>query len=240
MASEWIRLNDDLSKKIIHKGTLGNRPHFWSEVELKFVRCSLESDILPPVLCSSSEDCVRVRVGKACDEWSRILNVSIQLMDEGELSLFRAKSGDGTLIEFQLNLVTIVSQALLLPLWEVPNMIEVGHELKNLGVTLHKEKRTVDSFHLFAQALKILLPAEVRLTQQVAANSENVDEQARIWKEEITPTISSLYSNLAACQLEKGNYDMVLHLCDNALERNPSDSKAIYRKASALIGNYTN
>ena len=75
----------------------------------------------------------------------------------------------------------------------------------------------------------------MRLIKQLADNCERKDE-AEVLKKEITSSAASMYNNLAACQLVEANYGHVIFLCDQVLERVPSDSKAIYRKASALLG----
>lgn len=239
--SEWILLKKDFSKKVISGGTKGKRPRFWSEVDGRLRRIPLDSELVEatsPIDLSPWQEFFKLRIGVTNDEWSRIVDTSLQLIDEGEVSEFRAKMRDGTLIGFQLHLIKIVSQAQLLPFWEVSQVVEVSRELKQLAVSLFKEKKTIDSFYLFSRAVKTLIPVETLLARQLAVNSENKDETTEHTKKEITAIVASLYSNLAACQLLESNYEHVLHLCDQALNRDPSDLKAIYRKGSALIGKF--
>lgn len=233
VASEWIHLKKDFSKKVILNGNEGKRPRFWSEVDGKICKTIVDST----TLCSENwEEFSKLRIGMASDEWSRLIETCLQLMNEGEVSEFRARTLEGKSIEFQINLINIVSQPALLPYWEVSEVIQVSKQMKDLAVLLHKEKKTIDSYYLFSRALKTLLPVEIKLTKQLANDAEKKDETKELLKENVTTTVASLYNNLAACQLLEANFGYALQLCDQALERTPSDLKAIYRKASALIG----
>ena len=242
MMSEWIHLKKDFLKKIIVKGNEGQRPRFWSQVNVKISKfpqdSDLEEQISLPSESSSEEEFSGLRIGVPQDEWSRIVDICLLLMDEYEVSQFRTKTRDGGWIRFQIHLISIVHQPLLVPFWEVPEVMDVSKQLKELGISLYRDNRSIDSFHLFSRALKLVLPIEVRLTKQLADNAENKDEEKELWKKEISLQVTSLYNNLAACQLANENYSYVLHLCDQALERNQSDPKTVYRKVSALIGKF--
>lgn len=235
MTSEWIHLKKDLSKKIIVKGSEGQRPRFWSQVNGKITKFLQDSEEIA-VQSGPSEEFSGLRIGVAQDEWSRIVETCLQLMDEGEVSQFRTKMRDGVWIGFQIHIINIVLQPLLIPYWEMSEVIDVSKQLKITGISLYRDKRTIDSFHVFSRALKLVLPVESRLDKHIADNLEKKDEERDVLKKEISLLVASLYNNLAACQLANENYDHVLHLCNQALERNPSDAKTIYRKVSALIG----
>ncbi|KAI9563336.1 hypothetical protein GHT06_010797 [Daphnia sinensis] len=213
MAFEWIQLKDGLLKKIIQKGIEGKRPRFWSEVMgkvIKFPTDSEQENSLPFPEENATENLSLFRIGVANDEWTRILELCIQLMDEGE--------------------------APTLPNWDREEVIKVSKQLKEQGISLHREKQIIDSFYFFGRALKLLIPLEVRLTHELARNPENKDEETIRLKGEITSLVASMYNNLAACQLAEAHYRHVIYLCDQVLERTPTDVKAIYRKASALFG----
>ncbi|KAK4025800.1 FK506-binding protein-like [Daphnia magna] len=239
MTFEWIQLKEGLLKKIIQKGKEGKRPRFWSEVTGKLIKFPLGSNQDNSVLLpeeNTTENLSLFRIGVAHDELTRILELCIQLMDEGEVSQFRAKTRNGEWIEFQLYLYEIVSQAPPMPDWDRSEVIRVSKQLKEKGVSLHRGKQIIDSFYFFGRALKLLIPLEVRLTHDLSRNPENKDEETIRLKDEITSLVASIYNNLAACQLAAAHYRHVVYLCDQVLERTPTDLKAIYRKASALFG----
>lgn len=235
MTFEWIEMKKDLAKKVVEKGHQGKRPRFWCQIDGKVITFQPGTEEGNPI-ADTTEELSMFRIGVAHDEWSRILELCLQLMDEREVSLFRTKTREGECITFELHLISIISQASPIPCWEVSEVIQVSKQLKEQGITLHRDKKTIDSFYVFARALKLLIPLEVRLIKQLADNRENKDEEAEVLKKDVTALVASIYNNLAACQLVEANYRHVLHLCDQVLERAPSDPKAIYRKASALLG----
>ncbi|XP_046450206.1 FK506-binding protein-like [Daphnia pulex] len=182
MTFEWIEMKKDLAKKVIEKGHQGKRPRFWSQIDGKVIKFQPGTEEGNPI-ADTTEQLSMFRIGVAHDEWSRILELCLQLMDEREASP--------------------------IPCWEVSEVIQVSKQLKE---------------------------QEVRLIKQLADNRENKDEEAEVLKKDVTALVASIYNNLAACQLLEANYRHVLHLCDQVLKRAPSDPKAIYRKASALLG----
>jgi len=224
--SDWSQLAPGLEKKVIQAGIRGNRPRFWSEVEISVDGTPSPEPLLP------SGDCTKVCIGLSLDESSRTLHTALQLMDEGEVSHFRAKKSDDSWTIFKLHLLRIIELKPPLDCWDSEEVQRVAGQLKDQGISLFREKRIVDSFHLFSRSLKLVLPLEVRLKTPKSVET-NID-----FEREIRQFVSSLYNNLAACQLEKKNYASALYLCDQVLERNPNEVKAIYRKATALNGNF--
>ena len=217
----WIQLGADLSKKILRAGSKGTRAHFWSQVEVNVDGAPLSIREL--------------RVGQATDEWSRIIDSAVQLQDEGEESQFRTRTrSDNSWTTFRLHFVRITSQSAPLDTWSTDELIQVAEILKEQGISLHRDGRPVDSFYLFSRALKLLLPLETRLDRQQSLSPAN--DETRAGAERIHSIISSLYNNLAACQLDQANFLPTVHLCDQALQRKASDVKALYRKGSALYG----
>lgn len=225
--SDWSQLSPGLEKKAIQTGIRGKRPRFWSEVEI-----SVDDTPSTEPLLTSEEGCTKVCIGLALDESSRTLHTALQLMDEGEVSHFRAKKSDDSWTIFKLYLIRITELKPPLDCWDTEEIQRVAGQLKEQGISLFREKRIVDSFHLFSRSLKLVLPLEVRLNTPKSVDS-TID-----FEHEIRQFVSSLYNNLAACQLEKKNHASVLYLCDQVLERNPKEVKAIYRKATALNGKY--
>lgn len=223
----WIQLGPRLEKKVIQTGTKGKRPKFWDEVDIK-------------VDDSQSMDGERrVRIGLAFDECSRTVQKALQLMDEYEVSQFRYQVLDGSEYSektFRLHLVRMVTNMPPLDAWSSEDLLRVTAELKEQGIVLYRDNKIIDSFHLFSRALKLILPLEVRIDRQLAGG-RTAEEGDSHCKAQLSTLIVALYSNLAACQLGSARHEETLYLCSQALERNPTDIKALYRKASALNGN---
>lgn len=162
---------------------------------------------------------VELRIGEGSDKWARWVDTALQLMDEGEESRFRVRIDEDSTATFDLHLIRIISLSFPLDSWSPDDVLRVAEALKDRGVSLHKAGRITDSFHHFSRALRLVLPLEERHSERFRG------------------LISSLYNNLAACQLDQSHFPQALYLSGQALERRSSDVKALYRKASALSSN---
>ncbi|RIA92420.1 hypothetical protein C1645_765253 [Glomus cerebriforme] len=60
-------------------------------------------------------------------------------------------------------------------------------------------------------------------------------------QEDITKTMSVIYSNLAACHIKEQNWDKAISYANKALKHDPENTKALFRRAQAYIneGNTT-
>ena len=239
MEHSWTSLSDSIQKHLVRSGEKGKKPRFWSEIEAQIT--NLPSNTLQELPASTSlrftDGVLKFQVGLSCDEPTRILDQCVQLMDVQEVSQFRVKDSSGAWAALQIALVNIFTEVPRLPFWEPQQLLQVSNTLRELGVSLYKEKRVVDSFHAFSQAVKLVIPIEVKLNKELSGEASNSSQEKIALRSECKARIASLYCNLAACHLEKGNHEDVLYLCDQVLERNPEDVKAIYRKSSSLIGN---
>ena len=230
--SEWKQLNSTLSKYIITKGKPGERPRFWSEVEYNVTILKEEEDEddqFPSVLAT------KTKIGLGADEWSRLLELSLQLMDESEVSKFHAIIRSGERVAYKLHLVRIISNFPHVYQCSFQMILPVVQQIKDQGIALFKKKDILNSFFAFSQALKLLIPFEVRANKK-CTNLDEPDQDKTDLKKEVKPLLSSLYNNLTACHLAQGNYQQALELSNEVLERSPADIKAIYRKGSALTG----
>ena len=220
----WIQLNSTLLKFIEKKGRRGQRPQFGDHVEIQttFLNAEFEKEV------------EKLQIGYGLSESARLLELSALSMDEGEVSQFRAKLSTGEDVNYEINLIQIVSHLPHVSQWELPQLLSAIKHFKERGVALYKEKDIVSSFHAFSRALKLAIPVEVKYNQETA--SSNVREISE-YEMEIVGLIPSLYNNLGACHLEQKNYDQVVEVSDQAMKRSPNDVKAIFRRSSALIGN---
>lgn len=234
-----MSLSDSIQKHLVQRGEEGKKPRFWSEIEVQISNLPTSTLEGLPVSTSLqfSEGVLKLQVGLSSDEPARILDQCVQLMNVQEVCQFRVKDSSGAWAALQIALVNIFTEVARVPFWEPQQLLQASNTLRELGVSLYKEKRIADSFHAFSQAVKLVIPIEVKLNKELSGESGVSSREKIALRNECRARIASLYCNLAACHLEKGNHENVLYLCDQVLERSPEDVKAIYRKSSSLIGN---
>ena len=89
-------------------------------------------------------------------------------------------------------------------------------KFKDSGNKFFTESQVVKAFHCYSRALKLLVPHG---------------------KEEpgVRDLKLKLYGNLALCQLQKKNWEHVLHLCNKAITLDPNEPKHHYRKGVAYM-----
>ena len=235
---QWMSSGPNLSKLIVQFGTKGKRPKCWSQVQVEVKNLPIDQTTENSLKCPdyfASNGSAVIVIGFATNEWAQILDLALQLMDENEVSVFRAKTRSNSNIKFQLHLIKIISVSPPLHMWSVPEIHQKTKQLKEQGISLYKTKNTVEAFHVFSKSLKLVLPLEVRLNRKIA-QIEEATENEKHQKSECTQLIEMISNNMAACQLDQKNYVHTIYLCDQVLKRNPSNVKAIYRKASAHKG----
>ena len=236
-ADGWMRLNVNFLRKILQVGKRGIRPTCLSEVEVivnSLPNPSIEKDSNFPSAIVATGSTV-VRIGSATDEWARILDVSLQSMNENEVSSFRVKTRNSSWITFQLHLIKIVSSSLAIHLWNVDLLFQTSKQLKEQGILLYKTNNIVEAFYEFSKSVKLVLPLEVRLLRKLAINEELTDADNHE-RTQVIQIVVDILNNMAACQLHQKNYNHALYLCNLVLKRSPNNIKAIFRKASALTG----
>lgn len=238
MEHSWNSLSDSIQKHLVESGDSGKKPVFWSEIEVQIsnVSASALEELPVSTTVQFSEGGLKLRVGLSSDESTRILETCVQLMNVREVSQFRVKDNNGGWAALQIALLDVLTEVPRLPFWEPQELLKASCTLRELGVTLFKEKRIADSFHAFSRALKLIVPIEVKLNKELSGESSSPSQEKLALRDECKSRIASLYCNLAACHLDKGNHEDVLYLCEQALERNPADVKAMYRKSSSLLG----
>ena len=224
---EWISLGVGITKKTCQIGKRGHRPNFWSQISVKF---SFEA-------CDASCPSIILRIGTGINQEHRTVEKLAQLMDENETSQFRIEESNKSgsrIVNCTIALVKIIELAPSIHLWEPRFILDVAKSQKGNGVELYKKNNFVDAFYLFSSAIKLLISLEVQLRK--AINVEETQNSQDPMLEQVTETIAVLYSNMGACHLQLKNYGSALKLSQEALDYNQTDIKAMYRKASALIG----
>ena len=221
---EWIALGVGINKKTCQSGKKGHRPHFWSQIAVKF---SFEA-------CDASCPSITLRIGTGINPQNRTVEKLAQLMDENETSQFHIEESNKIILTCTITLVKIIELAPPIHLWEPKSITDVAKSQKDNGVELYKKNNFVEAFYLFSSAIKLLISLEVQLRKEI--NVEETQSSQDPMLEQVTETIALLYSNMGACHLQLKNYGFALKLSQEALDHNQKDIKAIYRKASALIG----
>ena len=234
MATEWIQVTPKLAKIVIQPGIRGKRFNFWAEIEIKLTNVDTT---LVTVAQIPTDKPVKIQIGCADNEFSRIIELCVKLMDLGESSKFKAQMSNREYIYFELSIINAINSSEPVHQWESSEIIRVAQDLKSRGVDLYKEKRTCDAFYLFSEAVKFVIPLEVTFEKPSLQEQAEASQESLLIRAELSRLITSLYSNIAACHLQLHNYDPALQLSDQVLDRNPTEVKAVYRKACALSGN---
>lgn len=160
----------------------------------------------------AGENSFTVVTGDAACEVDRALERALCSMLVGEQSCVTLESPD---LRLQCHIhLHELHNADPLPDWSSSLTLEVAGKYKQRGVELFQQGRTVDAFRHFGQALRVISLSEF--------SSE--------------PTLAvTLSTNMAACQLQKGNHAHAAALCDHALALQPRHPKALYRRGLAAL-----
>jgi tetratricopeptide (TPR) repeat protein len=209
-----------VKKTILSSGEWGERPLpllAQCKISVSHVKCSekLEqpSAFLTVLVGENHQgsSVVDIATGDAECDVDHALERALCTMLVGERSFFSLESPDITL-QCHIHLLQLNNPAPL-PDWPSSLALEVSSRYKQRGVDLFQQGRTVDAFRHFSKAVTVLVITET----------------------EDIPLYAVLCSNMAACQLQKGNHVYAASLCDNALNRQPSNAKALYRRAVAAM-----
>lgn len=170
-------------------------------------------------------------LGDSCTELDRQIERAIPMMFMNETSLITVKlsSNDNeNIIKFELTLLNFIPFDYIWK-WSPEEKYQISLKYKERGVELFRDTRYVDAFHKFSKACKILITLEpindLRLEENLLKNIQNL----RI----------VLYNNIAECHMHRGNYEHVITLCGQVLDRDENNVKALYRRGVAY-GNLSN
>jgi tetratricopeptide (TPR) repeat protein len=113
--------------------------------------------------------------------------------------------------------------------------LENGQSFKDRGNETFKEKKWADAKEFYTKGIDILFVEErKRVKGEITTNAEGIpDTEDEILQQKAT--LETLYVNRAACHLELRNYRSCWQDCASALRLNPSNIKAFYRSARALL-----
>ncbi|KAF4529534.1 hypothetical protein B566_EDAN014380 [Ephemera danica] len=210
-----------VKKTVLSAGEWGERPLpllAQCQISVSHIKCSekLEqpSAFLTQVVAGGNHQAantVHLSTGDAECDVDHALERALCSMLVGERSFISLESADITL-QCHIHLIQLTNPAPL-PDWPSSLALEVSTRYKQRGVELFQQGRTVDAFRHFSKAVTILVTTET--------------EESNLY--------AVLCSNMAACQLQKGNHEHAASLCDKALHKQPSNPKALYRRAVAAL-----
>lgn len=128
-----------------------------------------------------------------------------------------ASERDWITLEFELKLMSLLNAEPIYK-WFNETKLTKAREFHSAGVRLFKERRHLDSFHMFKHAYRLAVLAKGLETDNYAeAGSARELQQL-------------CFNNLAACHFQWNNHKSVVELTDLVLESQPSLVKALYRR----------
>ncbi|XP_063831174.1 uncharacterized protein LOC135080466 [Ostrinia nubilalis] len=229
------RPDRDITKKIITPGDYTVVPYEDSRCKIVItdVNCSDGAGPCDMVTCSrifSESFDGNVLIGD-CDSFiDKDFELALQQMCCGEKSevtiLYKDAKGQQALkVSCKVELTEVMEEQLVSD-WSWERLHEAAVHHKERGVELVKEKRIVDAFRRFSKALKMLIAIE-------PFDPQVIDEEK---VKELIDLKVKLYSNLAHCQLHYNQHEAAEILCTNALQFDPDNVKALYRRSLAFAG----
>ncbi|XP_076005142.1 peptidyl-prolyl cis-trans isomerase D [Genypterus blacodes] len=105
---------------------------------------------------------------------------------------------------------------------DVDKVLAVAEDLKNIGNNLFKSQDWKSAVRKYGKALRYL-----------EASGDHLEEEGQ---QKLEPTALSCFLNTAACKLKMQLWQEALDSCNEALELDPSSTKALFRRAQAWQG----
>ncbi|XP_069557865.1 peptidyl-prolyl cis-trans isomerase D isoform X1 [Brachyistius frenatus] len=105
---------------------------------------------------------------------------------------------------------------------DVDKVLSVAEDVKNIGNTLFKNQDWNAAVNKYSKALRYL-----------EVSGEQVSEEAQ---QKLEPTALSCFLNTAACKLKLQLWQDAVDSCNEALELNQANTKALFRRAQAWQG----
>lgn len=105
---------------------------------------------------------------------------------------------------------------------DVDKVLSVAEDVKNIGNSLFKNQDWKGAINKYNKALRYL-----------EVSGEQLEEDAQL---KLEPTALSLFLNSAACKLKMQQWQEALDSCNEALELDQANTKALFRRAQAWQG----
>ncbi|PSN43383.1 hypothetical protein C0J52_17974 [Blattella germanica] len=235
---EWSTIS--WRKEVITAGLWGSRPREGAKCVVEIEKICVVNVTLEQVqqldisLYLSSDFNKTLVIGEADTDFDRCFNRVMRTMQKGEVSsfIFSFLLSDSNDIENSKE-GTITCIVLLKEFFNEPHIFEwsdskkykLALEHKIRGVELFKCGRTRDAFMRFSKALKLL----------ITIMPLDLEYECTYPREEVLSLRVILCNNIASCHLKYKNYDSVITMCNKALDLEPNNVKALFRRAVSKI-----
>ncbi|RVE49772.1 hypothetical protein evm_005502 [Chilo suppressalis] len=229
------RPDREIKKKIITPGDYTLVPYEDSrcKIVLSHVTCTNslgKCEIEPESRIFSKEFDGNVLIGDTDNFIDKDFELILQQMCCGETceASLLYRDSEGVLVkEIKCNIeLKEVTDEQLVSDWGWQRLYESALHHKERGVELVKQKRLADAFRRFNKALKFLIAIE-------PVDPDVIEEETI--KEMIALKVK-LYNNLAHIQLQYNEYEPALQLCNRAIQYDPENTKALYRRCTSYTG----
>ncbi|XP_057334008.1 peptidyl-prolyl cis-trans isomerase FKBP4-like [Microplitis mediator] len=223
--------SDNVVEKIVTKsGSILNKPTEKSICQLKI------SDITPGSLGPDEFNSrllhtgdITLVIGEADSEVDRQIERALKWMGEGESAVVNIKlpsdESESPALKISLTL-SLIKHEPFKPIWDwTPSeKYLTASEYKERALKLMQENRVKDAFIRFSKAVSLIITLEpindLELPEDLLRDINNLR--------------TSLYNNMAMCQLKYDNYEHVISLCTKVLARDKNNVRAMYRRGCAF------
>ncbi|XP_011305183.1 70 kDa peptidyl-prolyl isomerase-like [Fopius arisanus] len=233
--TDYSTSDGTIKKHVITHGALEAKPMDGSVCHLHIEDIqilppnSLDLSTLNSEILSSKPDII-ITINETLSQFDNQLEVAIRWMGEKEVARISIRlpapdesSNDSITIEFT---ATLTSHIPCKPIWtwSPKEKYNLAMKYKSMGVDLVRENRFKDAFHRFSKSTKLLISME-----PMEPDVERPEELIM----KIQELKTSLYNNMAMCQVKYNNQEHAIELCTKVLQRDEYNVKALYRRGCA-------
>ncbi|XP_013412666.1 FK506-binding protein-like [Lingula anatina] len=229
LADPWVSPDRSICKQITHPGEGLYTPNEGSIVTVCIKSVHIPQDVAAGQLYQYDCGNIEITLGFP-DTWcNENIEKCIESMKPGEVCEVCFSRDHKTWDEFKddeaskvVLRVTLKSVQRCTDLWErEPELIlQMAQKCKDNGSRLFKEGNLEYASKHYSKALKYL----------IILRGWDVSPELN---EKIRSLSAVCYTNISLCLLRNGSYENVVRSCDKALEINPQDVKALFRRAKA-------
>lgn len=209
--------SDGTKCTVVLKPSMANAHYFEDQIEVPF-----------------DEEAVLI-LGESQTALLDVIDMCLRSMHQGEVCIMRAPVPNDSKMKcndamaspdiFELEISLMACQAAK-GVWEMAahEKLCLAKRLKDLGVAIYQKQDVNMSFKKFSRALKYLISINLK-TEDLAAD---ICKECNLLK-------MQCYLNLAACQLQSGNFAAVVPNCTKALDIDKDNLKGLFRRGEAYL-----
>ncbi|KAG9314979.1 hypothetical protein JVU11DRAFT_4088 [Chiua virens] len=125
---------------------------------------------------------------------------------------------------------------------QVASKLQTARDKKDVADAAFKNGDVKDALRSYHESLMYLLGLDKNSLKALGMDipslpaSSAVDEaaSAKDKRTEVDLMLEKIYANMSACHLKQENWKRAMDTADKAIEKNPTNSKALFRKGKAL------